>query len=61
MRNRGVGYGLAAALGSLVLSALTVPAANGNAIRGHDEPPDPEIRGTAVGGARGGGAGRGRF
>ncbi|MEU3600281.1 alpha/beta hydrolase [Streptomyces sp. NPDC006798] len=52
MRTRGAGYGLVAALGSLVLSALTVPAASGTAsgpaagLRA--DPPGPETRGTAV-------------
>ncbi|WP_233168941.1 MULTISPECIES: alpha/beta hydrolase [Streptomyces] len=52
MTSKGVGYGLVAGLGSLVLSALTVTPATGTAVRGSGDAVTPEARGTAVAAAR---------
>ncbi|MEU5979352.1 alpha/beta hydrolase [Streptomyces sp. NPDC047315] len=56
MTRAGLAYGLVAGLGSLVVSALAVPTANGLA-PGREAPPDAESRGTAVAAERAAAAG----
>ncbi|MGW5679418.1 alpha/beta hydrolase [Streptomyces sp. NPDC003860] len=56
MTRAGLAYGLVAGLGSLVVSALAVPTANGLA-PGREAPPDAESRGTAIAAQRAAAAG----